>query len=113
MAYNYSNLTNGAHTFTIRAVDSAGDYNDAQVSFNVTSINQSFISDPLRINMYSSKVSLLKDSNFDSYDTRIYLENVATDHGCYDFIIEWSKSAQSWVTKQAVRVQDYYCVYIN
>lgn len=95
-AHNYNNFSPGLHTITVRAVDSFGDYNQAQRSFFVEKFNVSFQNDPNLIDFLTTQVDLLKNSSGNIFDKRIRLRNVFHSGTCYDVILNWYTPIQGW-----------------
>ena len=93
---NYSELSEGSHTMTVRAVDSDGKYNLSTKTFTVERFHNSYVDDSFDVDMYYATVSLPRDDNGDIFDKTVYLENVVIDGECVDVELDWGRSIQGW-----------------
>ena len=57
MAFNYSTLSAGPHTLTVRAVDAAGATRDASAAFTVTRFANAYIADPAAVSLNQASPS--------------------------------------------------------
>jgi len=92
MAFNYSNLVEGQNIITIRAVDSNGDTNEKSVAFNVTRFENTFINDPMKIN--------LTDVTISHNDSSIFVDNMSADGQNYDMRLDWRTATQGFAITQ-------------
>ncbi|MCV6623832.1 MAG: matrixin family metalloprotease [Cellvibrionaceae bacterium] len=88
MIYNWGNLSPGQHTMEIRAYDSAGRLETDSTTFNVHAFDNSFISDPTR-------VEILSDAKITNGRT-ITLDEVRADGKTYKVVLQWNTATQKW-----------------
>ena len=86
LAYNYSGLSFGEHTFTVVAHTELGETKEASATFNVVRFDKSFISDPDGVSFDGASCSLEADA--------VNLSDVNVDGGFYDLRLIWRKSEQ-------------------
>ncbi len=96
MAYNYSNLTAGAHTFTARAIDASGGARDARVTANVVRFENSFMADPAAVNL--DQATLSRGGN------AITVQNLLADGKPYTVQLSWRPAAQGFAFSQIAPV---------
>lgn len=89
MAYNFGNLSAGIHTFTARAVDDAGSYQDASSTFNVVRFPASFIANPSEVSLLGASATMLDGNTF-------RLNNVAVQGVAYSLTLHWSRATQGF-----------------
>lgn len=95
MAFNYSGLAAGQHTVRIQAVDQEGTVENSSTTFNVTRLDNSFITDPSRISLNGATIS--HDSN-----RSIFINNMAADGKTYDIRLDWRTAMQGYAITQIV-----------
>jgi hypothetical protein len=88
MAFNYSELTSGAHMVTVRAVTGSGGYNDAAATFNVTRFPTTFISNPAAVNLAGASCS--------TNGNTLYLDNLIVEGTPYDLTLKWRTATQGF-----------------
>lgn len=86
MALNYSNLSAGAHTFTIRAVDSEGTVQDRTVPFTVTRFAKAYLADPDSIS--------LQAASFSAEERSLSITQLLADNQPYDLRLDWRPATQ-------------------
>ena len=89
MAYNYSNLTAGAHVISVNVVDNQGTQKSAAVSFNAARFNNPFIADPARVSLNAATIT-------DDNDKAISISNLQADGQLYNVRLEWRTAAQGF-----------------
>lgn len=57
MAFNYSGLAAGSHTFTVRAYDNAGGARDVNATISVVRFMNPYMADPAAVNMDSATIN--------------------------------------------------------
>ena len=88
MAFNYSGLDAGSHTFTVRAVDNAGAARDASASVNIVRFSNPYIADPGAINV--NQATLNRSGN------TIQIEKLSAESKLYDVQLDWRPAAQGF-----------------
>lgn len=86
MAYNYGQLADGRHTFTIRAVDNDGDVSQQHADVRVTGFATVFISDPNGISLNGATVT--------GAGNTLQINGMTVDGESYDLTAWWSGAAQ-------------------
>ena len=86
LAYNYSGLSFGEHTFTVVAHTELGETKEISTTFNVVRFDRSFISDPDGVRFDGASCSLEADA--------VNLSDVNVDGDLYDLRLIWRKSEQ-------------------
>jgi len=86
LAYNYSGLSFGEHTFTVVAHTELGETKETSATFNVVRFDKSFISDPDGVSFDGASCSLETNA--------VNLSDVSVDGGLYDLRLIWRKSEQ-------------------
>lgn len=91
LSLNYSLLTEGSHTITLRPTASNGDTGSVTVTFNTTRFNFPgfFLSDPARINLSEATLSVVSGST-------IRINNVVADGQRYSVDLAWRTATQDW-----------------
>lgn len=89
MAYNYSNLSEGPHTFLVRATDSVGNYRDASATFTVVRFPSSFIANPGELSLLGASATMLDGNTF-------RLNNVVVQGVAYNLILRWNTATQGF-----------------
>lgn len=92
MAFNYSELSAGQHTISIRAVDNNGDIREAGTTFNITRFENPFIADPTEVN--------LKGATLTPEKTTIQINNISVDSKNYDVHLDWRTATQGFAMTQ-------------
>ena len=90
-AFNFNLLPDGEHTFTVRAYDNSGDYNDDSNTFTSRSLGEEFISDSDRIALPAFVVDGVRKSN-------------PGNDQSFDIEFEWSRASQRFVMS---RITEY------
>ncbi|MEE4376430.1 MAG: hypothetical protein V2J55_02815 [Candidatus Competibacteraceae bacterium] len=98
LAFNYSNLTIGGHTMTLRAVDVNDDTKEATVMFTVTRFENAFIADPASVSVAEAMLS--------SDGTSIFIDDVLAEGQRYDLRLDWRTASQDYDITQIVRRDD-------
>ena len=88
MAFNYSGLDAGSHTFTVRAIDNAGAARDASATFNIVRFNSPYIADPAAINV--NQATLNRSGN------TIRIEKLSAESKLYNVQLDWRPAAQGF-----------------
>ena len=88
MAFNYSELAAGPHTFTVRAIDTTGGGRDARVTLNVTRFENAFMADPAAVNL--DQATLARGGN------TITVQNLVADGKRYNIQLDWRPAAQGF-----------------
>jgi hypothetical protein len=89
MIFNYSNLTVGAHTFSVNVIDNQGSQKSATASFNVARFNNSFIDNPAAISLNAATIT-------DDNDKSILINNLQADGQLYNVRLEWRREVQGF-----------------
>ncbi|NJN47484.1 MAG: hypothetical protein HC808_14535 [Candidatus Competibacteraceae bacterium] len=95
LAFNYSNLTVGGHTMTLRAVDVNDDTKEMTVMFTVTRFENSFIPDPASVRLEGAALS--------SDGASIFIDGVLAEGQRYDLRLDWRTASQDYDIAQIVR----------
>ncbi len=94
MAFNYKNLTPGLHTFTARAIDMNGDYNDSTATFSALRFNSTFIAD-------TKSVDVSQISAFEALDNnRFKLSGIEVEGSKWNLVIGWNRASQGFEIEQ-------------
>lgn len=96
MAFNYSNLTEGVHRITIKAVDNNDGIKSTEASFSVARFKSSFISDSSSISLSAATVSYNGAS--------IIIENLLADNEHYNLRLDWRTATQGFAITQITPV---------
>ena len=92
MAFNYSNLTAGPHTFTVRVVDDNNEFRENTTNFTVARFDTSFISNLENVNLDNAQVAINNNS--------IFINNMTADGKNYDAILQWRPATQGFAITQ-------------
>lgn len=93
MAINYSELMPVIqHTFTVRAIDNAGSFQDASAIINTTRFDSSYIADPAAVNL--NQADLTGEGN------TIKVENLVANSKRYNVQMNWQTAAQGFALTQ-------------
>jgi hypothetical protein len=92
MAYNYSSLTTGPHTLTVRAYDNAGGAHDASAAFTVARFATAFMADPAAVNL--DQATLTPTGN------AIVIQNLLADGQPYNARLDWRTATQGFALTQ-------------
>ncbi|HSA46453.1 MAG TPA: BACON domain-containing protein [Candidatus Competibacteraceae bacterium] len=92
MAYNYSNLSAGSHTLTVRAYDPTGGARDASASFTVARFASPFLTDPAAVNL--DQATLARSSN------TIAVQNLLAAGQPYTAQLTWRTATQGFALTQ-------------
>jgi hypothetical protein len=95
MAFNYSGLSAGPHTISVRAIDQEQTVKDSSAAFSVTRFDNSYISDASRISLNGATVS------HDSGRT-IFINNMTADGKTYDIRLDWRTAIQGYAISQII-----------
>ena len=95
MAFNYSNLAAGAHTFTVRAIDATGGARDARVTANVVRFETPYMADPAAVNV--DQATLSRGGN------AITVQNLLADGKPYTVQLNWRPATQGFALTQIDR----------
>ncbi len=88
MAFPYSELSKGNHTVLVRAHDVNGFTQDASASFNVTRLENNFISDINTVNLDSASVQIENE--------QIVVSNFIADGIGYTLRLQWQTATQQF-----------------
>jgi hypothetical protein len=88
MAFNYGNLSPGAHTLTVKAVGRDGAWATRSATFAVARFNNPFIADPSAVSLSSAKAALDPSS--------VYLSHVLAGGASYDLILRFDPASQKF-----------------
>jgi hypothetical protein len=92
MAYNYSNLSAGPHTLTVRAYDNAGGARDASATFTVARFATAFMADPAAVNL--DQATLARAGN------TITIQKLLAAGQPYTAQLTWRPAAQGFALTQ-------------
>ena len=95
MAFNYSELAAGPHTFTVRATDVSGGARDARVTANVVRFENSYMADPAAVN--------LDQATLGGSGNALTIQNLLVDGQPYTVRLDWRPAAQSFAFTQIAR----------
>ncbi len=95
MAFNYSTLTAGAHTLTVRAVDAAGSARDASAVFTVTRLASSYIADPAAVSLDHATLSRTGNT--------LTVQNLTAEGQPYTVHLAWRPAIQGFAISQINR----------
>ena len=88
MAFNYGNLSPGAHTVTVQAVGRDQASATRSAIFTVVRFDDPFIADPSAVNLSSAKATLDPSS--------VYLSHVLAGGAFYDLILRFDPESQKF-----------------
>jgi N-acetylmuramoyl-L-alanine amidase len=92
MAFNYSELSPGTHTLTVRVITVGGDFNEATTTFETTRFHKPFIENPAAVSLAAAQIS---------HDgTALYLDNLWVEEAAYNVTLRWDTAAQRFAIKQ-------------
>ncbi|MCP5451217.1 MAG: glycosyl hydrolase 53 family protein [Gammaproteobacteria bacterium] len=92
MALNYSNLTAGSHTLTVRAFDTGGGARDASAAFTVARFANSYMGDPAAVNV--DQTTLTRSGNV------INIQDLQAEGKTYNVRLDWRPAAQGFAITQ-------------
>ncbi|MGB5064145.1 MAG: hypothetical protein WBQ37_10325, partial [Candidatus Competibacter sp.] len=95
MAFNYSTLTVGAHTLTVRAIDAAGAARDTSATVNVVRFANSYMPDPAAVNL--DRATLSQTGN------TFTIHNLMAEGQSYTIRLAWSPATQGFAIDQIGR----------
>jgi len=96
MAFNYSNLTAGEHTLSVRAFDNNGDFSERTVSFVVERFEETFVAEPDSVNLGGANI---RSDN----EQTLFIDNVAINGKRYDLVLKWRPATQDFEVLQIER----------
>lgn len=82
--FSYNLLNDGEHTFTVRAYDNDGDFNEDSATFTINSFGENFV-DGDRLSLPAFQIS------------NVFKANSGSDNQRYDVEFEWRTAAQQFV----------------
>lgn len=88
LAWNYNNMTIGAHTITARAYDRSGQSVDSTSAFTVARFEKPFLKADDQVSLADAQCSLS--------DSRISLQNALMDGKFYDILLDWRTATQGF-----------------
>lgn len=96
MAFNYSNLSPGQHTFTVRAVDTRGNAKVQTVTlFTVRfDVENNFLLDDTKVNLNASTLGVGPNGR------SISIKNMLVDGKTYNILLDWRQEAQGFAITQ-------------
>ena len=95
MAFNYSTLSAGPHTLTVRAVDADGATRDASAAFTVTRFANAYIADPAAVSL--DQATLSRTGNV------IAIQNLMVEGQPYAVHLAWRPATQGFAINQIGR----------
>jgi hypothetical protein len=94
MVFNYSGLSAGAHTFTVRALDASGGGRDTRVTANVVRFANPYMADPAAVNL--DQATLRGSSN------TLTIQNLRAAGQPYTVRLDWRPATQGFTLTQIV-----------
>lgn len=96
MAFNYSDLSPGQHTFTIRAVDNLGNAKAQTVTlFTVRfDVENNFLSDPTKVSLNGATLGVGPNGR------SVSIKNMQVDGKSYNVLLDWSTPMQGFAITQ-------------
>lgn len=91
MAFNYSELSRGSHTLTIRAVESTDASRDAAVTFNVVRFDNPFVRNASNVSLNGALCTISGD--------QVFLDNVGVEGKSYDLDLGWRTASQDFAVQ--------------
>ena len=88
LAWNYNNMTIGAHTITARAYDRSGQSVDSTAAFSVARFDKPFLQVDDQVSLADAQCSLS--------DSQISLQNALMDGKVYDILLDWRTATQGF-----------------
>ena len=95
MAFNYSTLSAGPHTLTVRAVDAAEATRDASAAFTVTRFANAYVADPAAVSL--DQATLSRTGNV------IAIQNLMVEGQPYAVHLAWRPATQGFAVSQIDR----------
>ena len=92
MAFNYSGLAAGSHTFTVRAYDNTGGARDVNATISVARFVSSYMVDPVAVNMDSATIT--QGGNV------ITVQNLLAEGQPYTVQLNWRPATQGFAITQ-------------
>ncbi len=92
MAFNYSGLAAGSHTFTVRAYDNAGGARDVNATISVVRFMNPYMADPAAVNMDSATIN--RGGN------AITVQNLLAEGQPYTVQLNWRPATQGFAITQ-------------
>ena len=92
MAFNYSGLAAGSHTFTVRAYDNAGGARDVNATISVVRFVNSYMVDPVAVNMDSATIT--------QGGNAITVQNLLAEGQPYTVQLNWRPATQGFAITQ-------------
>ncbi|MCB1919482.1 MAG: hypothetical protein KDJ28_05825 [Candidatus Competibacteraceae bacterium] len=99
MAFNYSGLSAGQHTISVRAVDQEQTTEDSSAAFNVARFDNPYISDASRISLNGATVS-------HNSGRTLFINNMTADGKTYDIRLDWRTEMQGYAISQIIPTGD-------
>ncbi len=94
MIYNYGNLDQGHHRFTVRAIDADGHYNERRAEFTVTGFHYPFLA---KSTSFFEEPIDLSQAVFSADGPNIHIVDMLVEEGRYEVTLSWSTAAQGFV----------------
>lgn len=88
LAWNYNNMSIGAHTMTARAYDHSGQSADSTAVFTVARFDKPFLQADDQVSLADAQCSLS--------GSQISLQNALLDGKIYDILLDWRTATQSF-----------------
>lgn len=97
MAYNYSDLSPGQHTFTLRAVDNRGNATAKTIAVFTThfDVPGNFLADPEKVSLRGATFGLGTNN-----DRSLFIRNMTVDGKTYTILLDWSTPSQGFSITQ-------------
>lgn len=95
MAFNYSNLSVGAHNMSVRAIDVNDNYRDTGAAFNVARFEISFMPDPNSVNLENAQIT--HDGQW------LSIQNMTANGKTYNLRLDWTPATQGFELTQIVQ----------
>jgi len=96
MAFNYSNLSPGQHTLTIRAVDTLGNAKVQTVTLFAVrfDVENNFLSDPTKVSLTGATLGVGPNGR------SVSIKNMQVDGKAYNVLLDWSTPIQGFAITQ-------------
>lgn len=92
MAFNFSRLGTASHTIRVIAYDVKGNHNEANATFSVVSLANSFVADPDAISLNGAGATIDGES--------LRLDNFSAEGDKYDAELVWNSARQGFVFQE-------------
>jgi hypothetical protein len=89
MAFNFSELSAGQHTMTVRAFSVSGDFNEVSASFQVVRFGSPFLSDPSAIDLLPGQSSITDGNS-------VLIQGMQAEGVKRDLLLQWRPAKQGF-----------------